>query len=329
MLNRITTYASNSKRYILDMLLRKKSNVSAAGLCCLSISPKELTLVYAREVGGKMTIELCESHSYDKKDSLFPMLSAIVKDNQLKNLACSLMLQPEDYQLLLTDALPVTATEFQAAIRWKIKDLIRFPMDDVVIDSFSMPKMKTSTNKIMVVAAQASKLKMLCEQIRDCGLEVKSIDIPELGLRNITILFEKEDNTIGLIYVEEKSIQLMIESQQQIYVSRQLKFSLNNEDTGTLMAGTERLAAEIQRSLDFYQSLWDQAIPSRFIFASTKLIGSEVIELLSQKIKIPVERINIGDSLVLKPDLNVDLQGKYLPVIGGALRESTKNAATD
>src|SRR5207253_1595029 len=128
-------------------------------------------------VDGKQTIEVCETQPYKNQSNLVSSLTTFVKNNSLKNIPCSLMLQPEDYQLLITDALPVTPTEFQAAIRFKIKDLIRFPLDDVVIDNFLMPKMKTSTqNKISVIVAQASKLKTLSDQIRNCGLDIKFID---------------------------------------------------------------------------------------------------------------------------------------------------------
>lgn len=325
MLNRISTYLSNRKKYIFDQLARRKPYTSATGLCCISISPQELTFVYAREVAGKTTIELCESYPYKNKSGLLSTLTTIVKNNHLKNVPCCLMLQPEDYQLLVTDALPVTATEFQAAIRWKIKDLIRFPLDDVLIDSFSMPKMKANQDKIMVVAAQASKLKMLSTEIRGCGLNLKFIDIPELALRNITVLYEKAEQSTGLVYVQENNIQLLITFQQQIYVSRVLKFSLNNEDANAIAQSIERLASEIQRSFDYYQSLWDQPLPSQFIFASTKLIVPEASNLLSQKLKTPVQIINITDVLVCKPKINLEQQGKYLLMIGGVLREGTKN----
>jgi MSHA biogenesis protein MshI len=325
----MSTYFASSKKYIVDQLLQKKIHSSLKGLCCISISQQELTLVYAREVAGKIEIELCESHPYNNKNNLLSILTDIVKNHQLKNVACSLMLQPEDYQLLITDELPVTPVEFQAAIRWKIKDLIHFPLDDVVIDSFLMPKMKTSQNKIMVVAAQASKLKLMSNQIRDCGLHLRFIDIPELGLRNINTLYEEGEKPIALIYVQDNGIQLLITSEQQIYVSRSLKFSLNTVDVNAINQGIERLAAEIQRSFDYYQSLWLQPIPSNFIFSSTKSIGSEAIALLSQKVKAPIEIINITGPLSCKPEINVEQQGKYLPVIGGVLRESTKNASRD
>lgn len=314
MLDRISTFLSDKKKKFIDQLGSNKSRVASNGLCCISISPKEFAFVYARLIAGKVTIKFCESHAYSDQNNLQSKLSHLVKKYKLKNVPCSLMLQPDDYQLLVSDALPVKESEFQAAIRWKVKDLLNFPLEDVVIDSFVMPKMKNNVNKIMVVAAQMSRLKSTSELIQSSGLQMKFIDIPELALRNITVLFEKNDEASMLIYVQEKSIQLLITQQKQIYVSRGLKFSLNNQ-----AVNIERLAAEIQRSFDYYQSLWDFPNPTHMVLAATKLISAEDINLLSQKIKSPIEIIKMSDIASSEP-IEAEKLGKFLLEMGEVLK---------
>ena len=318
-LNRLSTHVSDSKKSLLDLISSKRSH--ANGLCCISVSAKDISFVYAHEIAGKTTIEICDSYPYKDQDNLLSILTSIVKDNELKRVPCSLMLQPEDYQLLVTDVMPVTPSEFQAAIRWKLKDLLRYPLDDVVLDSFNLPKMKTSANKIMVVAAQASKLKTLRDLINKSGLELKYIDVPELALRNILAMYQQEGQSSALIYLQENSIQLLILFQQQIYVSRVLKFSINTEDESLMMQGIDRLTSEIQRSLDYYQSLWEQPNPSRYLVASIKTLSADVTIQLAERMKASFDLLSLSDNLVIKPKINNEQQMKLLLSVGGALRK--------
>lgn len=319
MLNRATTYLFDVKKKITGLLPINKFRLSPEGLCCISVSIQEIIFIYIKKESGKMVIKYSESHSYTDKNSLISLLNSIVKNNSFKNITCTLMLHPDDYQLIVTDQLPVTPSEFQSAIRWKIKDQLRFSLDDVVIDSFVLPKMKNNINKIMVVAAQASKLKTLCEQIRHCGLNLKSVDIPELALRNISFLYGKNEKTFVFIYVQDNSTLIQITSQKELYVTRTLKLKFNMSNP----QGIERLADEVQRSFDYYQSLWDQPLPSSIIVASTGLINPEVTNFLSQKIKIPVEIIDLSKDFVIPKNM-IDKQGKYLLVLGGALRQQSE-----
>ena len=50
------------------------------------------------------------------------------------------VLDPDSYRLLLVEAPDVPADELRAAVRWRVKDLIDFHVDDAVIDVFEMPQ---------------------------------------------------------------------------------------------------------------------------------------------------------------------------------------------
>lgn len=321
MLEKIRTYFSISKDRLFNRFLKKDSLTSANNLCCLSVSSTNLTLIYTKKGQPNPSIELFENQPLQSQENFLSTLTRITNSHSLKNVMCTLMLQPNEYQLLVTDALPVTKEEFQNAIRWKIKDLILHPLNDVVIDYFALPKMKTGKDKIMVVVAQASKLKMQSDQIADAGLALNFIDIPELGLRNISALYEKDDQAIVLLYFQDDIIHLLITLQDEIYVSRRLKFNINMEDANNYEPGIERLVAEVNRSFDYYQSLWGKSLPSRFIFSSTKPVTKESLELLSQRLNTNVEMINLMEVLTTKVEISPATQGICLPVIGGALRQ--------
>lgn len=315
-LERIGTFFSN-RNHLFSEFLQKKHAVHQ-GLCGVSVTSKELMIVYANKSSNKTQIELCEAYP---NNNISQTLSKAVKINHLKGMACSWILQPEDYQLLVTDALPVSAEEFQAAIRWKIKDLLHFSTNDVVIDSFVMPKSKIpGINKIMVVAAQASQLQKMSDQFAECGLNLKIIDIPELALRNISALYEQNNASTAFIYVQDNLIHLLITAQKELFISRRLMLDLN-KDESTLFQDIEKLTVEIQRSFGYYQNQWLKDPPSQVIFASTKEISNELTSLLSQNLNIPVKLLKLEDIMTSSQILSSEEQGKYLPLIGGLLRE--------
>ena len=290
MLERVSHYIAYGKEIILQKLAGKSSSLSSSDLCAISITPDIVSVAHLKNIAGKPILQSCETRAYSDETIFTNELSALVNTHQLQDMPCTLVLQPDDYQLLLTDALPVTTNEFQAAIRWKIKDLVRFPINEAIIDHYTLPKMKNAQNKIMVIAAPNKKLITINQRLEQIGLHLKYIDIQELALRNITLLYGKENETIGLIYLQENFVQLLFVANKEIYVSRFLKVSTPKDNEQIVLQNLDRLANEVQRSYDFFQNLWDLPLPSHFIFSSTQAIPATGIELLSQKIRVPIEK---------------------------------------
>lgn len=324
MLSKVNSFFLESKQHILNLMKGgTKTTVAITDICCIRIFTKELFTVYARKKQNKMDIIFCESYPYENFEQLSLILQTLVKKHDLKNIRTSMILQSEDYQLLVTDALPVPPAEFQAAIRFKVKELLHYPINDVVIDQFPIPKIKAdSPLKIMIVAAKSSHLVKLSNTVKKAGLDLEIIDIPELALRNITSIYEKENQSAALIYIQEKSIELLITFQKQIYIVRKLMFSLGPEGQNVEVPESEieRLSSEIQRSFGYFQSQWRQPPPACVIFASAKTYKNDVIELLSQHLKIPVEALDLSSQIESKKPLTNQEIGKYLSLIGGILR---------
>ncbi|HEX2549498.1 MAG TPA: hypothetical protein VHM20_06695 [Gammaproteobacteria bacterium] len=324
MLSKLDSYFNETKQFVFKHLGGKSSSkIALTDICCITILPTEVSIGFAHHNQNKTDLILCESYHYENIQQLPTILVNFIKKYDLKHIRTSLILQPDDYQLLVTDALPVSPAEFQAAIRFKIKDLLHYPINDVVIDNFPIPKIKAdSPAKIMIVASQTSKLIKVTELIRHAGFNLNIIDIPELALRNITALFEKDNQSAVLIYVQEKSIELLITSQKEIYIVRKLMFSLGQTSQNVEVSEqeVERLASEIQRSFGYYQSQWRQPAPANVIFASTKTFKTDILSLLSQQLKVPVQMINLSEYINMKKPLTDSEVAKYLTLIGGMLR---------
>jgi MSHA biogenesis protein MshI len=307
-------------------------------ISCIDFSSDSFSVGYGKKDNGKINLILCETYSYSSNDDLQTSLATIVKYHKLDTVNCTWILQPDQYQLLLIDALPVPANEFQAAVRWKIKDLIRFPFEDIIVDSFNLPITKPSNGQAMtmLVIAKQSELKLMSEQFQEAGLNINKISIPEISLKNISALFDQEDQSTSLIYMQNKNSQLVITNKHLLHFNRRIELGLDfltpSQDSSVPDAEVaekmDRFALEIQRSFDYYQSQWRQPLPAKIIFSSAKKLLIDIAPLLSQRLSIPVEILNIDTHFTNKKVISQEDQGKHLLILGSLFDyEGEDNAA--
>jgi MSHA biogenesis protein MshI len=304
------------------------------GMCCIDFSSDTFSIAYGKNDNDKINLILCETYPYTKIDDLLTSLKTIINYHHLDTVDCTWILQPEQYQTLLIDALPVPPNEFQAAVRWKIKDLIRIPVEDIVVDHFSFPikKPPNAQEMMMVVVAKQSELKANSEQFQKIGLNINSISIPEMSLRNISALFDHEDKSTALMYMQAKNSQLIITNKHLLHFNRRIElgmdfFMTSNLSDDEITQKVDRLALEIQRSFDYYQSQWRQPLPTRIIFSSIKNLTFDIAPLLSQRLSIPVEMLKMDAYFTNKKMISQEEQGKYLVILGGLFNfEGNENA---
>jgi MSHA biogenesis protein MshI len=319
------------KLHFPSFFKRGEANISSSKeICCIDFSSNSFSLCYAKNENNKLNLLLCETYAYSKIDDLQESLSTLVNSHQLNTANCTWILQSDQYQSLLIEALPVPANEFQAAIRWKIKDLIRFPLEDILVDSYPLPikKPPNSQEMTMIVVAKQSELKTGSDQLKKTGLNINKISIPEISLRNIAALYDQEDKSTALIYMQEKTSQLIITSKHLLHFTRRIEIGVdfflteNQNVTDTEVSQkVDKLALEIQRSFDYYQSQWRQPLPARIIFSSVRSLPMDIAFLLSQRLTIPVEILNIENFFTNTKNISTENQGKYLLILGGLFNE--------
>ncbi len=319
--------------FLRSLWSNEADNIFAPGICSIGIISQQLCLAYARHDNGKPELQFIEIYPFSKNAEFSQILNAAVKKHQLEGVSCTWVLPPERYQSILLDALPVAESEFQSAIRWKLKGILQYPETDVVIDSFPVPLQKTHDPRkmIVIVAAQISFLQPYANKIRESGLHLKTIDIQELALRNITSQYENDEKTTALIYLRESGSELIITSQKELYFHRHLDSKLSTINQADEHANPEldKAALELQRSFDYYQSQWRQPAPARVILATAGLAGDFIAKYLTSRLALPIQTFDIRSLIKSKQELSTEEQGRYLPVIGGLLREeSAQHVAT-
>jgi MSHA biogenesis protein MshI len=325
----------------IQTLLSKLTSMGRQGaarkdvLCCMGLDSRGLSFVCLRKVGNEMQLDFAETVPCDPNKPEVT-LTALVQQHELTNAPCIWILNSGQYHLLQQEALPVKDAEFQSAIRWQIRKLLPFAIDDALIDQFPIPPAHISNPKkmIMVVVAQQSYVQPIALQIRAAGLNLQTIDIQELGMRNLTTVFENDDASTALIHLSGKATELIITREKAFYFSRHLEWSLehfeklspNTEETHGYL---DKLSLEVQRSFDYFQSQWRIPAPSRVLVVSPNPETQDLAAYLSQRIRVQADNINFSQIMPSRQALTTLQGSQYLPLLGAALRSEIDYATAN
>lgn len=268
--------------------------------------------------GAKPRLQRCV---YERKGDSDPIARALARLPNRRAPTVS-VLDPGGYRLLLVEAPDVPPDELRAAVRWRIKDLIDFHIDDAVIDVFEMPPhARGGRNRMMyAVTAKAEYVKQQIDLIESAGLKLDVIDIGELSLRNVATLFEAEQRGTAFLYLGERQSTLLLVRQGVLYLARHVETGVATlaeagELRPELVGG---LALEVRRSLDYFESHYEQtSIPQ----LHTCGLEAADREQLARDLGIAVRDVDLKNLLEMDDTLSPELQRLCLPAIGAALRK--------
>jgi MSHA biogenesis protein MshI len=225
-------------------------------------------------------------------EKLLTEINTYIEDNHLKGTNCCLVLDDKDYQMLSVDPPKVPTEEMAEAVKWKIKDLIQFPVNEAVVDIFSRPEINgVSQDVVDVVVAHKNIIDRKTDFIKKIDLHLVAIDIPELCYRNYFESTEYHDSNIALVSVRELCGKLVVINKGNVCFSR----SFHVDYKGGLFDDIpeNEIVLELQRSLDYYERQMKQVMPSLIVFVGENLVDDKITDITKESFnqKIIVENI--------------------------------------
>ena len=232
------------------------------------------------------------------------------------------MLDPGGYRLLLVEAPDVPADELRAAVRWRIKDLIDFHIDDAVIDVFEMPPhARGGPHRMMyAVTAKAEVVKREIERIESAGLKLDVVDIPELSLRNIATLLESDQRGAAFLYLSERRSTLLLVRQGVLYLRATSRPAWRRwrRPASCGPISSQGLALEVRRSLDYFESHYEQTSIQQLHVSGLEAADREAI---ARELGLAVREVDLTTLFETDDVLSPELQRLCMPAIGAALRK--------
>jgi MSHA biogenesis protein MshI len=227
----------------------------------------------------------------------------------------------------------VPDSELREAVRWRIRDLIDFPVDEAAIDIFDMPQQAGTgreTGKMMcVVVARTPVIAQKAALVNRSGGQLDVIDITDLALRNLLMLAAPDGRGVALLFVDTTYSMILITSGDTLYLSRRIWIgqqeitSLAGRDPQTeeFRRVADALAMEVLRSLEYYETHFSRPAVESLQIAPMGATEAALQAHLARAVGVDVQALDLNRLLDIPSALGADMQARTLLAIGGALRQ--------
>lgn len=326
------------------LLQRVMGHPQRAGWLVVELNGKTARLAHVRRDDARPVVEFAERRPWDPADP--KALERIAKEFGAGAFHCVTLLPRTEYQMVLVDAPSVPADEVKAALRWRIKDMIEYPVDEATIDMLQLPVPEGASRarQMYAVAARQQTVNATAERFIKAGMNLAVVDIPETAQRNLAALYEAEGRGVAVLTIGEDGGLVTVTFGGELYLSRYLDLTLQQltesggSDEGggsgtlTLDGGNvraplfERVLVEMQRTLDHCERQYPFFSVGRVVVGPLpEEIGLR--EHLAANLYLPVETMDLARVMRLPRSASAWApaeRSRFLRLIGAGLRTEAK-----
>jgi MSHA biogenesis protein MshI len=308
---------------VFSFFKRKNSADQAVGI---GYHPDGVSLAHVAFRQDALSLEHIEFRAVASADGRKEVLKKMVAEARLKGMPAFFVLDSSQYSLLQIEAPEVPPEELKNAVRWRIKDMIDFHLDDAEIEIINLPDSKRAGSQRLMyaIATRTSVIESVATDLDYAGLESKAIDISELALRNMTFADAEENRAGALLYLSEHMSLIEICDNGSLCLSRHINLDFGRVDLSspeTRMEIMDLLSLEVQRSLDYYESQFANGAAAKVNMISQVAVSvDEFREVAGSYLTVPVNPLGAVDVIDGIADFDMQLVAKCLPSIGAASR---------
>ncbi len=299
------------------------------GWLAIALSEGRLSFVHGRyAASGKSAIARFGTAEFESRPGAVEKLA---KDFRFDRHQCATLLRPGEYQMLMVEAPNVPQAELKSAIRWRIKDLLDFHVDDATVDVLDVPPESVQAGRNHSMYAVAARNEIIQERVKTfetAHIPLTAIDIPEVAQRNISALHETEGRGAALLYFNDEFGLLTITKDGELYFTRRIEIGLSQIRGATPDAREElfgRVVLELQRTFDHFDRQYHY-VPIAKVLLGPEPEETGLLAHLKANLDIPVERVDLLGRLSFNghgaPDTAT--QWRLFHLIGASLRNEAK-----
>ncbi len=290
------------------------------GMVGIEISDQGIGFAHVEEHKGEQHLRTCEMLINSDGEPPRAQFCERIQQLKLTGMRCNVVLPAGSYNLLLVEAPNVPEEEMRDAVRFRVKDMIAFPLDEALIDLFSLPSDSSRSGRKMVyvVAIQESKVRDIMTLVSAADLELAYVDIFELALRNITEKLDVGQRGVAMVRLLQGQATLALIREGNMYLSRQFDLPYNAGLFDELPE--DQLVLELQRSLDYYERQMGQVPPAHIFLCGDNVSADKVTDNLNASVSGDVSVLRLSQALNAPDSVDESLLQLCVSAIGGALR---------
>ncbi|MBA1147174.1 pilus assembly protein PilM [Ectothiorhodospiraceae bacterium WFHF3C12] len=277
--------------------------------------------------GGEMPcLEYLAQDGRDDTQQLGEQLRALTGSLDIGGRRAVMALPHTAYQLLQIEAPDVDPAELRAAVRWRIKDLIDYHVEDAVVDVIDVPQPegRSGGHSMYALAARRNDVRAYADAAEGAGLDVEAVDVAEMALRNIAELAPEQGGGLAVAALAARGGLIVISRGETLYLARHLEYGAEGLTSEPEVYG-DSLALEMQRSLDYYESQLSAAPASRVLLAPFGSDRSAVLDMLQEQLPVPCAGLSVDQVMDIAEGVEHPADYATLLALGAALRQEQRS----
>jgi MSHA biogenesis protein MshI len=299
------------------------------GWLVVSLRPRELSFVHGQYApDGKSVIDRSGTHALESE---YQGVERLAKELDLDRYQCSTLLAPGEYQMLLVEAPNVPQTELKTAIRWRIKDMLEYHVDDATVDLLEVPRNPAGgerAHSMYAITARNEVIQACIGRFDAARIPLSVIDIQETSQRNLAALFERDERGLALLYLGSEQSLLTVNFRGELVFARRIEVgmqALTSAAGGSRDEQFQRILLELQRTFDHFDRQFT------FVPIAKLMLGPEpedtgLLQYLAANLDVPVERARLSAAIDFgsRAEPEPEAEWRFFHLIGAALRHESR-----
>lgn len=253
------------------------------------------------------------------------VVRALAKEGVFRNAHVRLLLAPGQYDLHFVAAPAVPAAEMREALRWQLRGALACPPEEALVDFVPLPAPdagSTNRNALLAVSAQRAVVLEAVAPLLANGIEIGAVDVPEFAQHQIALRSGRTHRTRSTAWLalDEDTCLITVHPGASIaFARRMLLPSLAREEANPLAHFCERVATQVQRSIELYERQSGLPAVDRLVLGPHHH-AAELARVLRESTAITVE--SFSASSLPRIDIEDDaaqFSALTLPSLGAAL----------
>ena len=299
------------------------------GWLVVSLRPGELSFVHGQYApGGESVVDRCGTHALEGE---YQGIERLANELGFDRYQCSTLLAPGEYQMLQVEAPNVPQTELKTAIRWRIKDMLEYHVDDATVDVLEVPRNPAGGERghsMYAVTARNEVIQACIGRFEAARIPLSVIDIQETSQRNVAALFERDERGLAMLYLDDDQGLLTINFRGELAFARRIevgKQALTSASGSAREEQFQRILLELQRTLDHFDRQFTYVTIAKLMLAPDPE-ETGLLDYLAANLDIPVERVRLSGAIAFgsRAELEPEEEWRLFHLIGAALRHESK-----
>ena len=281
-----------------------------------------ISLAAVDKSGAQAALQFCDHRYGEEFKSKSSQLLELVESRGFQEADFCLALQPKEYQLHVIEAPQVAEEEMAQAAKWKVKDLISYPIEEAAVDVFKVydgPPPQGKSDLIYVVTCQKSVIQPWLEFFDMHGMKISAIDIYELTLVNLLHMLGENKGTMALVHLRTNSGVVLVCKEGRLYIARHIDKGFEAMSMGEHFF--DQILLEVQRTLDYYETRFRDHPAEKVVLLPCMRPLDNLKTHLAAQLGIPVEEVDVLGAMQGSREVQDILKPRVLNAIGAAMRE--------